>query len=203
MVVPSLYLASQSPRRRELLNQIGINHRVLKVDVPEIQDVGESPFDYIERLALSKAQAGVVLLEASGLPMRPVLGADTIGVIDDRVLEKPRDYDDFAQMMQRMSGRSHQVATAIALHYQGISVVRRVVTDVYFRPLNDAEILAYWNTGEPCDKAGGYGIQGFAAVFVEKIIGSYSNVVGLPLETLASLCKEFGCAYWQKDTGDE
>lgn len=203
MVAPSLYLASQSPRRRELLHQIGIPHQVLKVDVPEIYDSRESPIEYVERLARAKALAGVELLRQSELVIRPVLGADTIGIIGQQILEKPKDQSDFLRMMQVMSGRSHRVITALAMCDEKHCIVKHVITEVHFREITQEEMICYWQTGEPRDKAGGYGIQGFAAVFIDKIIGSYSNVVGLPLETLALLCREFDCSYWQKGIGDE
>jgi septum formation protein len=203
VVIPSLYLASQSPRRRELLHQIGVSHQVLKVDVPEIYDSRETPVEYVERLAKSKALAGIEVLRQSGLIARPVLGADTIGIIDQHILEKPKNQSDFMRMMQAMSGRSHHVITALAMCDETRCSVKHVITEVYFRQITQQEMIRYWQTGEPCDKAGGYGIQGFAAVFIDKIIGSYSNVVGLPLETLGLLCRDFDCSYWQKGIGDE
>lgn len=175
--LPEIYLASASPRRRELLTQLGVRFEVLRVEVEECRAPQEAAAAYVTRLAGDKASAGWLACAGS----RPVLGADTIVVVDGDVLEKPRDQAHAATMMRRLSGRTHQVMTAVALAYAGGVAVRRVVTDVTFRAVNEAEIAAYWQTGEPADKAGGYGIQGIAGKFVTYLAGSYSAVVGLPL----------------------
>ncbi len=175
--LPAIYLASASPRRRELLTQLGVAFEVLRVEVVECRAEQEAAADYVTRLAGDKALAGWQVCAGA----RPVLGADTIVVVDGDVLEKPRDQAHAATMMRRLSGRTHQVMTAVALAYAGGVAVRRVVTDVTFRAVNEAEIAAYWQTGEPADKAGGYGIQGIAGKFVTYLAGSYSAVVGLPL----------------------
>lgn len=181
-----LYLASASPRRRELLTQLGVNFSLLRVDVEECRQPGEAARAYVSRLAQEKARAGWLACQGS----LPVLGADTIVVIDQSVLEKPRDQGHAAQMMRQLSGRTHQVMTAIALAtVHGIDL-RLVVTDVTFRPLDDEEIAAYWSTGEPADKAGGYGIQGVGGKFVSHLSGSYSAVVGLPLLETDLLLRE-------------
>ncbi|MDO2949940.1 Maf family protein [Aeromonas simiae] len=172
-----LYLASASPRRRELLTQLGYRFEVLKLEVPEQRQSGEKPQDYVCRLARDKALAGAAIAPAA----LPVLGADTIVVLGDRVLEKPSDLLDAKDMLEALSGRVHQVMTAVALASAGRCDVRLVTTNVAFRKLDEAEIEAYWQTGEPCDKAGAYGIQGIAGKFVSRIEGSYSAVVGLPL----------------------
>jgi septum formation protein len=195
-VVPDLYLASQSPRRRELLRQIGVRHDVISASVPEQPAVGESAIDYVQRLASEKAAAGYAQLLQENLPLAPVLGADTLGLLDGAILEKPRDQTHAEQMLRRLSGRTHQVITAVALHSSTAQALRFSVTDVTFRELSDAEITAYWHTGEPQDKAGSYGIQGLGAVFVKEIRGSYSCVVGLPIEATCELLHEFAVPWW-------
>lgn len=200
-----LYLASRSPRRRELLNQIGVNHQVLQVDVPEAPQQGESPAAYVQRLATEKALAGITVRQALGLPELPVLGADTIVVCDQTILEKPQNQAHCQAMLQQLSGRTHQVMTAVALADSQRLECRLSITEVQFRPLDEAEIAAYWSTGEPCDKAGGYGIQGLGAVFVSSLSGSYSGVVGLPIEATVKLMQIFGVPWWQpvKDESHE
>lgn len=195
--VPSLYLASQSPRRRELLRQIGVSHSVIAASIPEQANEGEAGIDYVQRLAREKAAAGYAELVAKGLPLAPVLGADTLGLLEGEILEKPKDKNHSMAMLRQLSGRTHQVVTAVALHSAERQVLRYSITDVSFRALNDEEIAAYWETGEPQDKAGSYAIQGLGAVFVKEIRGSYSNVVGLPLEATCELLKEFGIPWWR------
>ncbi len=195
-MIPDLYLASQSPRRRELLDQIGVTHSVVRVSVPEQMATGESALAYVQRLAREKAAAGFAELQQQKLPLAPVLGADTLGLIDGVVLEKPRDKAHARQILRQLSGRTHEVITAIALHSQTQQAQRLTVTRVTFRELSDAEIDAYWETGEPQDKAGGYGIQGLGAVFVKEIHGSYSCVVGLPIEATCELLREFRVPWW-------
>ncbi len=195
--LPDLYLASQSPRRHELLNQIGVRHLTVSASVPESRDPGESPADYVQRLAREKSLAGQETVRAQGLAERPVLGADTLVVCDGQVLEKPVDAEDGARMLRQLSGRSHEVMTAVALGLGDRLELAQAVTEVRFRPLSEEEIAAYWATGEPADKAGGYAIQGLGAVFVKAIAGSYSNVVGLPLETTLLLLDTFGVPWWR------
>ena len=197
-MIPDLYLASQSPRRRELLNQIGVNHAVVRVNVPELPTQGESALDYVLRLAREKAAAGYAELQHRKVHLAPVLGADTLGVIDGEILEKPRDQQHAREILRRLSGRSHEVITAVALHGPHRQAQRLSITRVTFRELSDAEIQAYWETGEPQDKAGGYGIQGLGAVFVKEIQGSYSCVVGLPIEATCELLREFNIPWWQR-----
>lgn len=196
-LIPDLYLASRSPRRRELLAQIGVHHAPLSIEVPEAPAAGEHPADYVQRLAREKAEAGQGTVRRLDLPARPVLGADTLVVCDQQILEKPRDAAQAAEMLRLLSGRSHEVLTAVALCSGERLRVEMAVTEVRFRALDEAEIAAYWLTGEPCDKAGGYAIQGLGAVFVNAIFGSYSNVVGLPLETTLGLLQEFNVPWWQ------
>lgn len=185
-------LASQSPRRQELLAQIGVRFALVSVAVPEEHQSGESPMAYVQRLALAKANAGSRLR-----PDLPVLGADTVVVIDDEILEKPRDRSHGMAMLARLSGNDHQVLTGIALCRGERREYAVVQTQVRFRAISSAEAGLYWQTGEPRDKAGGYGIQGLGAVFVEHLAGSYSNVVGLPLTETAQLLAEFGVPVWQ------
>jgi len=195
-IVPDLYLASQSPRRRELLRQIGVRHAVISASIPEEPAVGEAALDYVQRLAREKAAAGYAQLLRQQLPLAPVMGADTLGLLDGEILEKPRDQAHAQQMLRQLSGRTHQVITAVALHSTSLQALRVSTTDVTFRELSDAEITAYWNTGEPQDKAGSYAIQGLGAVFVKEIRGSYSCVVGLPIEATLELLGEFDVPWW-------
>ena len=173
----AIYLASKSPRRRELLSQIDIDFELIEIDVDETAQTAESAADYVRRLAIEKAQAG--LLNSDGL--RPVLGADTIVVLGEKILGKPIDKKDGVAMLLSLSNRSHQVMTAIAVatHKELRSDV--VISDVTFREITPQEAEVYWCTNEPADKAGGYGIQGYAGKFVKNINGSYFAVVGLPL----------------------
>ncbi|WP_341936398.1 Maf family protein [Marinimicrobium sp. C2-29] len=194
--MPDLYLASQSPRRRELLTQMGVDFDTLSVDVVEQRQPGETPADYVERLARDKALAGRDALDEGGAAAIPVLGADTIGVCSGEVLEKPRDQAHAAEMHRMMSGRRHEVLTAVALCLGTRVETCLVRTSVQFRELSENEISAYWHTGEPLDKAGGYGIQGLGGAFVERIEGSYSAVVGLPLAQTADLLNRFGVPWW-------
>jgi len=182
-------LASRSPRRRELLHQIGVDFDVIDVDVDEQRGPQESAEAFVARVALDKARAGRSALPA-GSPM-PVLGADTAVVIDDEVLGKPRDGADAARMLSLLSGRTHRVLTAVAL-VAGRETVCVSTSKVTFRTLGDAECAAYWASGEPADKAGAYAIQGLAAVFISRLEGSYSGVMGLPLYETATLLQESG-----------
>ncbi|HSC66315.1 MAG TPA: Maf family protein [Cellvibrio sp.] len=195
-VVPDLYLASQSPRRRELLRQIGVRHAVISASIPEQPAATESAAAYVQRLAREKAAAGYTQLLQNNLPLAPVLGADTLGVLDGQILEKPHDQAHAERMLRQLSGRTHQVITAVALHTATQQALRLSITDVTFRELDEVEIAAYWMTGEPQDKAGSYAIQGLGAVFVKEIHGSYSGVVGLPIEATCELLREFAVPWW-------
>lgn len=174
---PTIALASASPRRRELLQQIGVEFELVQAAIDESVLPAEDPASYVQRLALAKALAGMQAIAGR----LPVLGADTTVVVDQHILGKPANKTEFLQMMQLLSGRQHQVMTAVALVSATQQLQVLSVTDVWFRSLSSAELLAYWDSGEPHDKAGGYGIQGQAARFVQRINGSYSGVVGLPL----------------------
>ncbi|CAI8948308.1 MULTISPECIES: Maf family protein [Pseudomonas] len=190
-----LYLASGSPRRRELLTQIGVPFCAISADIDETPLTHESPSAYVERLARGKAEAGRGAI-ASDVQCC-VLGADTAVVLDGKILGKPVDEPDACAMLKMLSGREHQVLTAIAV-LDGERCESRVVTSqVRFRHISPDEAAAYWASGEPRDKAGGYGIQGLGAVFVAGLTGSYSAVVGLPLCETAELLGHFGIPCWQ------
>lgn len=183
-----LYLASQSPRRTELLTQVGIDHTVVSSSYEEPNEGYDSPIAMVKAQALGKARCAV------GIPKGGiVLGADTIVVLDNEVLGKPQDEADARRMLERLSGRSHSVVTGVALLIKGDEVVFHNETKVYFKELAPFEIESYIASGEPMDKAGAYGIQGKGALWVEKIEGSYTNVVGLPVEHVYDeLCKALG-----------
>jgi len=185
MSYPAIYLASASPRRQELLRQLGVAFDVLVADIPESPAAGESARVYVQRLARAKAEAGAHLARERGLPPRPVLGADTEVVLDGEILGKPTDAAHGRAMLTRLAGRTHEVLTAIALVSDAGTQTALSETRVTMALMSDAEIDAYWRSGEPADKAGGYGIQGLAAAFIERIEGSYSGVVGLPLYEVA------------------
>jgi septum formation protein len=186
---PHVFLASASPRRRELLTRIGVDYTLLHAEVDEALHPGEIAGDYVRRVALEKARAGRALL--SGAAASPVLGADTAVVIDGRIMGKPRDRGEGIDMLLALSGRSHEVLSAVALA-AGREAVCVSTSRVTFRALTPAQCAAYWDTGEPHDKAGGYAIQGRAGVFVSRLEGSYSGVMGLPVYETAELLREFG-----------
>ena len=188
---PLLCLASASPRRRELLEQLGVSYVSAVPDIDEAVLPGESAPDYVVRMARAKAR--LVHPHGAGLP---VLAADTIVLIDQRICGKPADAQDGIALLLQLSGRTHQVLTAVALAAAGEVNYRVSRSEVRFRHLTVAEALAYWNTGEPHDKAGGYAVQGHGAVFVEHLAGSYSGVMGLPLFETAELLAGAGVSYW-------
>ncbi len=182
-----LILASGSPRRRELLSQLGYQFDVLVPNVEEMRVDGESPAQYVERLSRDKAQAGLKLAGEDAV----VLGSDTIVVLDDCVLEKPLNFAHAKEMLQHLSGHQHQVMTAVTVAAKDRYSSVVVTTDVWFKALSQQEIEQYWQSGEPCDKAGSYGIQGLGGRFVTRIEGSYHAVVGLPLYETDQLLHEF------------
>jgi septum formation protein len=186
-----IYLASASPRRRELLDQIGVSYALLPVAVDEQISGGESAEAYVERLARAKAAAGWQTLQRNP-DAPPVLAADTAVVVDDRILGKPEDRDDGLAMLAALSGRCHRVLTAVALMDGRQTRMAINTTEVCFRTLSAAERAAYWSTGEALDKAGAYAIQGRAAKYISRIDGSYSGVVGLPLFETAELLRAAG-----------
>jgi septum formation protein len=186
----SVLLASASPRRRELLRQIGIDPEVVPANVDETRLAGEVPYHYVERLARLKAQTAWSALQ----PARrtALLAADTAVVLDSEIFGKPVDREEGLAMLARLSGRTHEVATGVALVTDRGIDFRLKVSYVTFRALNRAECQAYWDTGEPRDKAGGYAVQGRAALFVCELAGSYSGVMGLPLYETAELLRAAG-----------
>ena len=190
---PVVCLASVSPRRRELLTQIGVPHKVVGAHIDETALPGELPRDYVLRMARQKALAVRDRGEAL-----PVLAADTSVVLDDVIYGKPRDREEGVAMLQRLSARTHEVLTAVAIADARGVALRLNVSSVRFRKLTLEECNAYWETGEPHDKAGGYAVQGAAAVFIESLSGSYSGVMGLPLSETAELLRAAGVAYWRR-----
>ena len=200
MIDPRIYLASRSPRRRELLAQIGVRFDLLLFRLPPREDAevsedwlpGETPEAYVQRVARAKAAFAAHLMARRSIASRPVLAADTTLDVDGQIIAKPRDEADAAAILARLSGSSHRVLTAIAMARGERLEHRLSISEVRFRPLGADEIRRYVQSGEPMDKAGAYGIQGRAAVFVEAIHGSHSGIVGLPLCETALLLREFG-----------
>ncbi len=190
VTLPRVVLASSSPRRRDLLNLIGIGHDVRPADLDETYMVGEEPKAHAERLARAKAEA-----IAAAEPESLVIGADTVVVIDGAVLGKPRDAAEALRMLRMLEGRTHSVLTGIAAVWQGTLVSRIVSVDVTFKPLTGEELSSYIATGEPMDKAGAYGIQGYGATIVSRIEGDYFAVMGLSLVALVALINELGLSY--------
>lgn len=195
-----IYLASRSPRRRELLHQIHINFEILlfrtglreDLDVNEDVLAGESPEDYVQRIARAKALAGVERVGSRRLMPHPVLSADTAIELDGQVIGKPENAAHAEHILARLSGRAHQVLTAVALADPENAEHLLCVSQVRFRPLDPAEIRRYASTGEPIDKAGAYAIQGRAGMFISEMHGSYSGIMGLPLYETALLLAKFG-----------
>lgn len=200
MSAPLLYLASKSSRRQALLRQLDIEFETLLLreaigrdrDVVEEALDAEPPLHYVERIARTKAQVGWQRMHNRKLAERPVLGADTEVVLDGEVFGKPRDAEDAIRMIKRLSGRTHQVLTAVAIRFRDVTEVDLSTSRVTLRRLAAAEIERYVATGEPLDKAGGYAVQGRAAAFISRIEGSYSGIVGLPLCETATLLARIG-----------
>jgi septum formation protein len=195
-----LYLASRSPRRRELLHQIGIDFDTVVFrdgkradsETDETPMSGESPVDYVERVARAKAMHGMTIVEERRLPMRPVLAADTTLELDGEIIGKPVDMADAAAILRRLSGRTHRVLTGVAIGHQRRIEYLLSTSEVRFRKIDDEEIRHYVISGEPMDKAGAYGIQGRAGLFVEHLSGSYTGVMGLPVCETGELLKKLG-----------
>lgn len=187
-----LILASTSPRRAALLRQIGVAFEQRAVEVDESPRPDEVAAETALRLAVAKAEAG----RPQAAPGQAVLAADTLVSLDGEPLGKPRDREDFFAMLRRLSGRRHEVYTAVALAWEDQIKSFLSVSHVDFRPLLDAELAAYWETGEPQDKAGGYAIQGLAAIFITRLEGSFSGVMGLPLFETAELLQQAGIPLW-------
>lgn len=188
----SIILASASPRRSELLEQIGVRFSVQPASIDETPQTAEVPGDYVERLAREKA-----LAVSLSFPGKLVLGSDTSVVLNNAILGKPSNEREARAMLAQLSGTTHQVLTAIALVQEAHCESCLVTTEVTFRSLSEDEIAAYVATGEPMDKAGSYGIQGLGGIFVKELKGSYSAVVGLPLQETAALLADAGCPVWK------
>jgi nucleoside triphosphate pyrophosphatase len=188
MTRPRVFLASASPRRRDLLNLVGIDHEVRPANIDETYLPGEQPRDHAERLAREKA----VAIDGSDTV---TIGSDTIVVVDGQVLGKPRDRAHAAEMLRQLSGRSHIVMTGVAARWRGVLASGLEEVGVTFRQLSDDEIERYIDTGEPMDKAGAYGIQGFGATIVDRVDGDYFAVMGLPLNRLVRLLRSLGLRY--------
>ena len=195
-----IYLASISPRRRELLRQIGVEFELLMLrndtargpDVSEIVLPGEDPAHYVARVALEKAACAWSIVQNRRLPVRPVLAADTTVTIDGEILGKPANKAEAIAMLERLSGRTHQVLTSIAVHHTNVAEQLTQISQVRFHTLSPAFIKTYCSSQEPYDKAGGYGIQGMAALYIEHIEGSHSGIMGLPLYATAKLLRQAG-----------
>jgi septum formation protein len=187
---PVVYLASSSPRRRELLQQVGVQYELLPIDVEESRLPGETPEQYVGRVALDKALAGWDCQQRT-LDI-PVLGSDTEVVLDGEIFGKPKSRQHGLDMLRMLSGKSHRVLCAVALVQGGRKQVRLNVNTVTFRELSAEEVEAYWDTGEPEGKAGGYAIQGKAAAFISRLDGSFSGVMGLSLYDTVELLENFG-----------
>jgi septum formation protein len=195
-----IFLASRSPRRRELLKQVGVTFEIVLLredprrgaDVDETPKPGEKPDAYALRVACAKAELAATYMGRRSLPARPVLAADTTVVCDGRIIGKPTDRDDAARILKLLSGRQHEVISAVGVAMQGRLEHAVSVSKVWFRPLSGDEISRYIATGEPLDKAGAYGIQGRAAVFVTRIEGSFSGIMGLPLAETSEVLRRFG-----------
>ena len=188
-----LILASASPRRAEILQQIGVDFQIEPADIDETPMLQESPADYVKRMAQQKAQHVIDSITGSS---SVVLGADTSVVLGYKIYGKPKNQQEAMAMLAALSGKTHQVLTAVAMGNKQRCLLKFSTTDVKFRELDPKECLDYWNTGEPADKAGGYAIQGLGAVFVEKISGSFSGVVGLPIKQTAQLLQTFNVPIW-------
>ena len=199
-----IYLASRSPRRRDLLKQIGVPFELLLLredlrrgaDVDETPLAEESPGVYVLRVASAKAAMAVRQIAYRGLPQKPVLSADTTVVFDGQIVGKPEDAEHAARILRTLSGREHQVLTAVAVALREQIEAQISVSSVLFRELSDAEIRSYVATGEPLDKAGAYAIQGRGGVLVTRMIGSYSGIMGLPLAETVELLQKFGIPTW-------
>ena len=199
MALNTLYLASASPRRRELLDQIGVRYEARPVQVDESRQLREVPRDYVTRLARAKAETAWALFAPGAA--RAVLAADTAVVLADSILGKPRDRGEAFAMLEKLSGRTHEVLTAVALRTTRGLESRLSASRVKLRALAPEEIEEYWDSGEPRDKAGAYAIQGRAAVFIESLEGSYSGVMGLPLFETAELLARAGVGTWMRRHG--
>jgi septum formation protein len=192
-----IFLASGSPRRRDLLKQIGVSFQVIGIELDETARADEAPLAYVARLAEAKAAVG--WQRSRSLGNAPVLAADTAVVLDGRILGKPADMENAIGMLRELSSRTHEVLTAVAVRTGAGTQLKVSRTMVTFRSIDAAEARDYWETGEPRDKAGAYAIQGYAAVFIAGLEGSYSGVMGLPLFETAQLLEAAGIGRWRRD----
>lgn len=195
MPTTQLYLASGSPRRQELLAQIGVQFERISAPIDETPLPNETAKDYVLRLAKAKAEAGWQAMLAQGKQPLPVLAADTTVVLDGQILGKPLDANDAIAMLEQLSGRSHQVLTSLGLRTHSSTEIVLSVSSVTFMPLSAAQIATYVASGEPMDKAGSYGIQGAAGMFISDLQGSFSGVMGLPLHDTAALLARHGLGF--------
>ena len=187
-----IYLASASPRRQELLRQLGIAFEAMPSNLLEAPQTGERPENYVLRVARDKVQHVTRQVRERGLAPRPVLGADTEVVLDGEILGKPCDAQQGQAMLRKLAGRTHEVLTGLVLLHQDAEYKAINRSRVTFGPLTDDDIRRYWDSGEPADKAGGYAVQGRAAAFIQRIEGSYSGIMGLPLFELTQLLRQAG-----------
>lgn len=197
---PRIFLASRSPRRRELLTQVGIqfdtivfrNHPREDAELDETPLADEAPIDYVQRVALAKAEYGWRVVTLRKMRLQPVLAADTTLEFEGKIIGKPTDAEDARAILRRLSGNAHRVLTAVTVAFEGRVESTLSMSEVRFCPLDEATIRSYVATGEPMDKAGAYGIQGHAGLFVENLTGSYTGVMGLPLYETGALLQRFG-----------
>lgn len=197
---PRIFLASRSPRRRELLTQVGIqfdtivfrNHPREDAELDETPLADEAPIDYVQRVARAKAEYGWRIVALRKMRSQPVLAADTTLEFEGKIIGKPADAEDARAILRRLSGNAHRVLTAVSVAFEGCVESTLSISEVRFCPLDEATIRSYVATGEPMDKAGAYGIQGHAALFVENLTGSYTGVMGLPLYETGTLLRRFG-----------
>ena len=197
-----IYLASKSPRRTELLKQIGVEHKILDIEVDEDINSSNSPQEIVRALSVLKCQEGVHKVTSESKSTFPILAADTIVVLEDKIFGKPQSESDAINMLLKLSGKTHLVMTGVTV---GVITAEQakfhtisVASNVEFAKLTESDCKEYCKTNEPFDKAGGYGIQGYGSAFIKKINGSYSNIVGLPIHEVVKLLKELGIPYWNK-----
>ncbi len=197
-----IYLASKSPRRTELLQQIGVEHQILDIEVDEDINISNSPQEIVRALSVLKCQEGVRKVASESKSTFPILAADTIVVLEDKIFGKPQSESDAINMLLKLSGKTHLVMTGVTV---GVITAEQakfhtisVASNVEFAKLTESDCKEYCKTNEPFDKAGGYGIQGYGSAFIKKINGSYSNIVGLPIHEVVKLLKELGIPYWNK-----
>ena len=197
-----IYLASKSPRRTKLLQQIGVEHQILDIEVDEDINSSNSPQENVRALSVLKCQEGVRKVTSESKSTFPILAADTIVVLEDKIFGKPQSESDAISMLLKLSGKTHLVMTGVTV---GVITTEQakfhtisVASNVEFAKLNESDCKEYCKTNEPFDKAGGYGIQGYGSAFIKKINGSYSNIVGLPIHEVVKLLKELGIPYWNK-----